>query len=170
MTVSRRFELLYFASYLNVYKQIADYGVKTNHFTGALVDSLHSHVHTKASQSVLLFYCIDACCFTIVCKIFIKQHGHKQCKAAKTSGFFKPAKSGKSPDSSDSKPTDSETSQVQGSNKDSKTALIKWKLKQEWFKEFPWLPDSNRNISFCDYYIDAGRENVLTMPEDMWLS
>ena len=84
-------------------------------------------------------------------------------KQPKLLAFFKPAESGKSPDSSDSKTTDSETSQVQGSNKDSKTAPVKRKLKREWFKEFPWLcHDSNRNTLFCDYCIDAGRENVFT--------
>ena len=84
-------------------------------------------------------------------------------KQPKLLAFFKLAESGKSPDSSDSKPTDSETSQIQGSNKDSKTAPVKRKLKREWFKEFPWLcNDSKRNTLFCDYCIDAGRENVFT--------
>ena len=83
-----------------------------------------------------------------------------RAKQPKLLAFFKPAES---PDLFDSKPTDSETSQVQGGNKDSKTAPVKWKLKWEWFKEFPWLcHDSNRNILFCDYCINAGRENVFT--------
>lgn len=48
-------------------------------------------------------------------------------------------------------------------SKDSKTAQVKRNLKREWFKEFPRLRyDSNRNILFCDYCNDAGRENVFT--------
>ena len=147
---------------MNVYKQTVDYGVKTNHFIGVLVDSLHSHALKPANQ---------CCCFIVLMPAVLRKFARfslnsmaaNSAKQPKLLAFIKPAESGKSPDSSDSKPTDSETSQVQGSNKDSKTAPVKRKLKRECFKGFPWLcHDSNRNILFCDYCIDAGRENVFT--------